>query len=149
MKNFFLLMGAVSFFISCNNADKKSVGGGLKAKADSLYQEVLHGHDEGMVGWMKIEDKKKAIQHLQDSVNTLAGKASTDFKERLSGAMNDLQTAYNDMDSWMRDMNLDSATDNLEQRIKYLTEEKLKAATIKAAINNSIQKADSLLRSKF
>ena len=49
----------------------------------------------------------------------------------------------------MRDMNLDSATDNLEQRIKYLTEEKLKAATIKAAINNSIQKADSLLRSKF
>lgn len=141
-------MGAVSFFISCNNADKKS-GGGLKAKADSLYQEVLHGHDEGMVGWMKIEDKKKSIQHLLDSVNTLAGKASTDFKERLSGAMNDLQTAYNDMDSWMRDMNLDSATDNLEQRIKYLTEEKLKAATIKAAINNSIQKADSLLRSKF
>ncbi len=100
-----------------------------------------------MVGWMKIEDKKKAIQHLQDSVNTLAGKASADLKERLSGAMNDLQTAYNDMDSWMRDMNLDSATDNLEQRIKYLTAEKLKAVNVKDAIDKSLKKADSLLSS--
>ena len=150
MKNFLLGTVCLSAVLlaGCGSGDKSNSGNGLKAKADSLYQDVIHGHDEGMVGWMKIEDKKKAVQHLLDSIGTLPQKVSegvATIKEKASGVMQDLQSAYNDMDTWMRDMNLDSAVNNLEQRIKYLAEEKLKAATIKEAINNSLKKADSLL----
>lgn len=139
-------------FISCNNKTKTSAAGSLSAQADSLYKEVIDGHNEGMAGWMKIEDMKKGVQHLLDSVNTLPEKAkagAAGLKDKLTDAMNSLQSAYNDMDKWMTDMNLDSAKDNLEQRIKYLTEEKLKASTIKEAISNSLQKADSLLKAKL
>jgi hypothetical protein len=140
------------FIIACNNKSKKTAPDSLTAQADSLYQEVIDGHNEGMAGWMKIDDMKKGIQHLLDSVNTLPEKAkagAAQLKDKLSGVMGSLQSAYNDMDKWMTDMNLDSAKDNLEQRIKYLAEEKLKASKIKEAISGSLQKADSLLKAKF
>jgi transcriptional regulator NrdR family protein len=44
---------------------------------------------------------------------------------------------------------MDSAVSNIEQRIKYLTEEKLRVSKVKEAILNSLQKADSLLKAKF
>jgi hypothetical protein len=50
------------------------------------------------------------------------------------------------MDTWMREFDMDSALDNLENRIKYLTEEKLKVGKVKKSIIESLQRADSVLR---
>ena len=49
----------------------------------------------------------------------------------------------------MEEFNMDSAVNNMEQRIKYLTEEKWKVANVKTAILTSLQKADSILKARF
>jgi hypothetical protein len=124
----------------------------MASQADSLYKEVIDGHNVGMEGWMNIENRKKGIQHLLDSISTLPEKAKTEasqLKDKLSAAAGDLQVAYDEMDKWMPTLNLDSAKDNLEQRIKYFTGEKLKISKINDAISRSLQKADSLLKGKL
>jgi len=53
------------------------------------------------------------------------------------------------MENWMDEFNMDSAVNNVEQRIKYLSEEKLKVSNVKENILTSLQKADSLIKQKF
>ncbi|HWR33171.1 MAG TPA: hypothetical protein VN451_06590, partial [Chitinophagaceae bacterium] len=147
---------AITLVISCNNSGEKKENGSdknmLGQQADSLYKDVLKGHDEGMAGWMHIEKKQKEINRLLDSIAKLPGKAKTDadeLKSKLMEAGTALQSAYDEMDKWMSEIKLDSAKDNPEQRIKYFTEEKLKVNRVKDAVNNSLQKADSLLKVKL
>jgi len=144
------------FFAACKNADKKSDGKlsseTLNAKADSLYDELLKEHDEGMKGWMRIEDRQKQIKALLDSMASLPSKGQSSLdalKAKLNEATAELGDAYKQMDEWMTKMNLDSAVNNAELRIQYLTGENLKGVKITELINNSLQKADSLLKTKF
>jgi hypothetical protein len=53
------------------------------------------------------------------------------------------------MDKWMDEFNMDSAANNLDQRLRYLAEEKLKVSTIKEGMLWTLHKADSLLKAKF
>jgi len=144
------------FFAACKNADKKNDGQPSaetpKAKADSLYNELLKEHDQGMKGWMKIEGKQKQIQALLDSIAKLPSKAQPSLdalKAKLNEATTKLGDAYKQMDDWMTAMNLDSAVNNAELRIQYLTGEKGKGSKITELINTSLQKADSLLKAKL
>jgi hypothetical protein len=139
------------FFVACKSGDKKN-GNNLKVTADSLYQEVIDMHNEGMVGWDKVEKKQAVIKGLLDSIAALpakAKKAAAPLRAKLDEVMNDLSVAYDDMHKWMPTLNLDSAKNDLEKRIKYFTEEKLNAKKINDAIFNSIAKADSVLKAKF
>jgi hypothetical protein len=140
--------------VACKNADKKHEDHSdePKAQADSLYNQLLDEHEVGMKDWMKIDGRQKRIKALLDSLATLPNKADagiSELKNKLNDAASTLQKAYDDMDSWMSSMNLDSAKNDLAQRIKYLTEEKLRATQVNEAIMKSIQKADSLLKAKF
>ncbi len=151
------LLGILSFFlVSCKNADKNKDSNTssetMKAKADSLYDELLKEHDEGMKGWMKIEGKQKQIKTLLDSMDKLPSKTQpsvASLKAKLSEASEELGDAYKLMDDWMSAMNLDSGVNNTEIRIRYLTGEKQKGSKITEVINSSLQKADSLLNVKF
>ena len=144
---------------ACNNTDKKKSevanddnAGKTATSADSLYKDVIKGHDEAMRGWMHLEGKKKEINQLLDSIAKLPAKAKSTAEQlriKLTETNTELQSAYDEMDKWMNEINLDSAKDNLEQRIKYFTEEKLKVSKVKEAINNSLQKADSLLKARL
>jgi len=49
----------------------------------------------------------------------------------------------------MDEFNMDSLTNNAKERIKYLTDEKLKVSKVKESILNSLQKADSLVKEKL
>ena len=71
------------------------------------------------------------------------------LKAKLNEAMAELGDAHKLMDDWMTEMNLDSAVNNIELRIEYLSGEKMKGSKITDLINNSLQKADSLLKAKF
>jgi hypothetical protein len=44
---------------------------------------------------------------------------------------------------------MDSALNNTEERINYLTTENIKVSKVKDAVLSSLQKADSVLKSKF
>ncbi len=146
-----MLMTAI--LASCNSDGRnKHSSEGLKANADSLYKELIKEHNEGMNGWMKIEGRQKQIKNILDSIATLpskAGSLSEAYKARLLVASEELANAYTEMDVWMSKMNLDSAENNLDLRIKYLSEEKIRASAITALVNNSLQKADSVLKAKF
>lgn len=158
MRQIFLasLVTAALFFTACKNADKKGdekvSGKSLQETADSLYQQVIDIHNEGMAGWMKIEKKQDLLKQMLDSIGRLpsgAQSSSEALKVELSEATTELEKAYDEMDKWMPTLNLDSAKDDLEQRIKYFTGEKLKAESINQAIFNSLQKADSLLKARL
>jgi hypothetical protein len=138
-------------FTACKNSGKKS-SGDLKATADSLRKQVIAIHNEGMRDWMKIEKKQEVIKSMLDSIAALpanAKEAAEPLKTKLNEAMDALTKAYDDMDKWMPTLNLDSAKNDLQKGIDYYIKEKLNAENINQAIFNSLQKTDSVLRSKL
>lgn len=120
-----------------------------KTATDSLYSEVMAGHDEVMPKMGKIRGAQKEAQRLIDSIAALPAKAQAEaasLKTKLEELVKDLSYADFAMDKWMTEFDLDSAKDDVEKRIKYLADEKLKVDKVKTAILNSLAKADSLLK---
>ena len=138
--------------IACNNSKSDTKVDPLKAQADSLEKEVMDGHDVAMPKSMKIPKLQKEAQRLIDSISTLPAKAkqaAAPLKAKLEELINELNYADNAMNKWMAEINFDSAANNLEQRIKYFADEKIKVNKVKEAVLNSIAKADSLLKAKL
>jgi hypothetical protein len=148
---FFLAFG---FFTACNNSGKKDNTSTkvTKTLADSLENEVMDGHNAGMARYGKLTAKQNEAQRLLDSIGKLpanARKALTPLKIKLDELVEELRSAKSGMDKWMDEYNMDSAVNNIDQRIRYLTDEKIKVSKIKESILNSLQKADSLLKAKL
>ena len=151
----FLVMAIIT---ACNNeksGDDHSGHGPKKEApknaADSLYNDVMAGHDEVMPKMGKIRGAQKEAQLMLDSIAKLPAKAQTAaaaLKAKLESLINDLNYADFAMDKWMVEFNMDSAKDNIEQRVKYLAEEKLKVTKVKEAVLGGLAKADSLLKAK-
>jgi hypothetical protein len=157
MKKVFFILPAFLLMViaACNNTDNKQEDAAIdpqKAQADSLEKEVLEGHDVAMPKSMKIPALQKETKRLIDSISKLPAKAqeaAAPYKAKLENLLKDLDDAGAAMNKWMEDFNYDSAKDNLEQRIKYLADEKLRVGKVKEAVLGSLQKADSLLKAKF
>ena len=123
-----------------------------KTQADSLMKYIDDGHMVGMSKIGKLHNIKKEVQAVIDSIGKLPAKAQQAvalYVEQLKTNIKDLDYADFAMDKWMTEFEMDSAIDNMGQRIKYLTDEKMKVSTVKQAILTSMQKADSLLKIKF
>lgn len=154
-KIFFVSSVFLSIIIAaCSNADKKTAEETKPSitKADSLENDVMEGHNIAMPKSMKIPDLQKETKRLIDSISKLPAKAQQTaalYKAKLESLVNDLDDAGSAMNKWMEEFNYDSARDNIELRIKYLEEEKLKVGKVKEAVLGSLQKADSLLKAKL
>jgi hypothetical protein len=156
MKKILLPIIALFLLVACNNDDKKHEGQNKKeapkTQEDSLMEDVKDGHNVGMAKYSKLTEMEKKVKTALDSISKLPAKvqqASIPYKVKLDNLGNDLRSAITAMDNWMAAFNMDSAQDNLEMRIKYLTDEKLKVSKVKEAILNSLAGADSLLKSKL
>jgi hypothetical protein len=158
MKKYFTILLAflATAFLACNsNSGKTEETAKTPTKenvADSLEKEVLDGHDIAMPKSMKIPNLQKEAKRLIDSIGKLPAKAqqaAAPLKAKLEGLVKNLDGAYSSMETWMTEFKLDSARNDVEQRIKYLTEEKLKVNKVKETVLGSIAKADSVLKSKF
>ncbi len=157
MKKIILFL-AISFTVAaCNNTDKKKdnhthSGNAPKTLADSLMKDIDDGHMMGMSKIGKLHNTRKEVKGIIDSIGKLPIKvqqAAAPYITQLQAAIKDMDYADFAMDKWMTEFEMDSAVNNMEQRIKYLTDEKLKVGTVKEALLNSLQKADSLLKIKF
>ncbi len=153
-----IVAASILILTACNNADKKHEGHAghttetPKTKEDSLYADVMDGHNVGMAKMSKIRTLQAEVKKVLDSIATLPAKAqqaATPLKIKLDSLAADLSYAEIAMDKWMMEFNMDSAKDNIEKRIKYLTEEKLKIEKVKSSILTGLQKADSLLKAKL
>ncbi len=146
--------------VACNNSNKKNdehnghtnSGDKPKTLADSLTAAIDDGHIVGMSKIGKLHNTQKQVQGVIDSIGKLPAKAQQaagPYVVKLQALIKDLEYADFAMDKWMMEYDMDSAVNNMEQRIKYLTDEKLKVGKMKEAILGSLQKADSLLKEKF
>ena len=155
-----VLASLVLLLASCNSGDKKEGKEGHdhnamkapKTPADSLEAAVLEGHDVGMAKYGKLKKMQSEMALMMDSLGRLPGKskeAAAALRTKAEEVSKDLVNAINGMDKWMGEFNLDSARDNVEQRIKYLTTEKWKVDQLKESILGSLARADSLLKAKL
>src|SRR6185503_2648302 len=98
-------------------------------KADSLLDEVDDGHAVAMGKMGRLDRTQKEVARLIDSVSKLPAKArdaAAPYKAKLETLLEELKTADVNMTQWMESFNMDSALNNTEERIKYLTTEKIK-----------------------
>ena len=157
MKKILIPIAGLCFItlIACNNLDNKKddkVTAVPKTTADSLENEVMDGHNAAMAKYGKLQAMQNEAQHLLDSIAALPAKAlqaAATLKTKLGDLVEDLKSAKANMDKWMDEYNMDSAKNDIEQRIKYLAEEKLKVNKIKDAILIGLQRADSVLKAKL
>jgi hypothetical protein len=148
---FLFALSPILFLVSCNN-DSSTGSSSEKATADTLYHEVMEGHNVGMAKSMRLEGAQKQVQSLLDSIGKLPAKAQQAAgvaKARLDSVMKQLQYADFAMEKWMKEFNWDSSSNDLKVRIKYLTEEKLKINKVNNAILDGLGRADSAIRAKF
>jgi hypothetical protein len=153
------IFGILSIFllvvlVACKNADKKHEGHSEepKTQADSLMADVMDGHDVGMAKYGKLTAMEKKVKATLDSISKLPAKARealAPYKAQLDSTAKDLSYAIFAMDKWMEEFDMDSAKNDMKQRIQYLLDEKMKVGKVKEAILNSLSKADSVLKAKF
>ncbi|HSU28290.1 MAG TPA: hypothetical protein VLJ68_07910 [Chitinophagaceae bacterium] len=158
MKKIFLPLTCMVIFslFACNNGGKKAGSTGktdtITSKMDSLENDVNEGHIGGMQKLGKLQAMQTELERIVDSIEKLPAKARNamaPFREKVNKVIDELKSARQGMDKWMDEYNMDSALTNANERMKYLAEEKLKVANIQESIVGGIQKADSLIRSKF
>jgi hypothetical protein len=119
----------------------------LKTKEDSLYHDVMEGHDIGMAKIGQLRKFLGQIQHLLDSMQKLPAKNIDEkYQQSLIDLQEDLNYADYSMNTWMEEFKADSGTGNTDLRVKYLQHEKEKVTKVKESILGSLQRADSLLK---
>lgn len=153
---YILIISIGMLAIACNNhstneaTDRKNgYEPVLKTKEDSLYHDVMQGHDAGMAKIGKLRKNIDEVNNRLDSINKLpAAKVNAAYKESLIRLQKKLNEANYAMNNWMDEFKVDSVADNPELRIKYLQQEKDKVTIVKQYILTSLQFADSLLNKK-
>jgi hypothetical protein len=156
MKIIFLLITSIFIFTACNNSNDKKhddhsghnhSSKELKTPEDSLWADVMEGHDVGMAKYGKLGAMEKEMKRRIDSISKLPAAAQStaaSYKAQLDSCAKDLSYAQVAMDKWMEEFKMDSAKGNMELRIKYLTDEKMKVGKVKEAILTSLAKAEEL-----
>lgn len=143
--------------LACNNEKKQDDHSGHKknepkTQSDSLMADVMDGHNVGMAKYSKLQAMEKKVKAALDSIAKLPAKTKQDlapYKAKLESVAADLSYAIFAMDKWMEEFDMDSAKDNIEARVRYLLDEKMKVGKVKSAILNSLSRADSLLKTNL
>lgn len=160
MKKIFFFFPLLAFVIitACNNSNKNNTGttdnetNTPKSLADTLMEDVMEGHDVGMAKMGRLSAAQNQIQQIIDSISKLPAKtkkALGPYNNDMKMLLKDLKSAKAGMEKWMDEFSMDSSVNNSEQRIKYLSGEKLKVSKVKENILTGLQKADSLIKSRF
>ena len=153
------LLSSVIIMSGCNNSNNNRSSDqdttqpkSKEAIADSLYDDVMDGHNVGMAKFVTLQKARAEANRLIDSLQKLpaqAKQAAAPYKARLDSLVADLQYAEDAMNKWMDNFNLDSAKNDIEKRIQYLADEKVRVNKVRDAILESLQSADTLIKSRF
>lgn len=136
-KNILLIIILAVFTLSCKN-DKK------KISETTRMERVIAVHDEVMP---KMGTIGKLINQLEPKIDR------TETGMQYKSAKDDLEVAYTYMMDWMKGFGERFDGDEIlegkaltEQKEVWLIEEEVKVNTMKDMINNSISKAETLLK---
>ncbi len=151
MKKILFTLFILTVLASCESAPKQNTERKdgfnpiLKTREDSLFHDVMEGHDMGMARMGKISRYLSQIQKTLDSLNKLpASKIDTKYHQFLIDLQKELNYADYGMNNWMEEFKVDSVRNDQEKRIRYLEAEKVKIQKVKESIVGSLKRADSL-----
>jgi hypothetical protein len=138
--------------LACNNAQDKAAerkdgySAEPKSETDTLYHQVMEGHDIGMAKMGALKKYNGVAQTKIDSVQKLpAAKQDKAYLQEVMTLQQQLINAEKGMNEWMEGFNLDSAS-GATASISYLKSELLKVNIVRDNILTSLSKADSLLK---
>lgn len=120
----------------------------LKTTEDTLFHEVIEGHDIGMAKMGRISKYIRQSEQMIDSLKKLP--ATSANKKMISGFEElkiQLREADDEMFDWMRNFKADTLEGNPE-RISYLKKEKIKVEKLRMKILEAVAAGDSLLAIK-
>ena len=147
MKRFVYFVGFLLLFYACNNQSQSGEAAETKSLADSLFDEVMAGHDVAMPKMMKLERLQKQTAAAIDSIKKLPAtkqKELAAYTAELDSTLKALEYGDASMTKWMNEFKYDSLKNNEPERIKYLQNELEKVNKMKDAVLGGISKADSL-----
>jgi hypothetical protein len=151
-----LILTMLIYWCSCKNtpSDQNERKDGftpiLKTKEDSLYHEVMQGHDIGMAKMSKLRKHLSQVQLELDSIKKLPSKnINAGYQQALLELQEELNYADQAMFTWMGEFKVDSARTDKEKRLVYLESEKLKVEKVRDNILKSLQRGDSLLKKEY
>jgi hypothetical protein len=149
MKKSFFGLIIVFVFIACggNSSEERKNGFTETAKnpEDSLFQEVMDGHDAAMAKMNKLTGYRKQVDQRLDSLKKVKSPAKKTLVSNYIRLNEKLKTAEDDMNKWMDAFIIDSAQDDTKRRIEYLQSEKIKVDMVKQQVLNAVASADSVL----
>lgn len=138
--------------MACNNAQennaerKDGFTKDLKTKTDSLYHDVMEGHDIGMAKMGALKKYNGIAQSQIDSIRKLpADKQDKNYLQEVMTLQQQLVNAEKGMNDWMDGFNADSSV-GANASATYLQGEVLKVNVVRDNILGSLKKADSLLK---
>ncbi|MBL7736002.1 MAG: viral A-type inclusion protein [Chitinophagaceae bacterium] len=120
----------------------------LETRQDSLFHEVMEGHNVAMAKMGKLAGYRKQAQQALDSLASAGKHANTTLATALQSLSEELKNADEGMNRWMEEFVVDSAENNEALRLVYLESEKEKVNKVKDEILSALQKADSLFSAK-
>ena len=110
----------------------------LKNAEDSLFHDIMKGHDTAMAKMSKLN------RYIQQSQLLIAAKKEL----KLNNALNlELRLAEESMSNWMLNFKADTLQGQAG-RLEYLRAEKIKVQEMRDRVLTAIKKGDSLLREK-
>jgi hypothetical protein len=141
---------SILLLLACNNSSPDREKGNLsnvpKTKSDSLYQDVMKGHERGMGRFGELHRYETLLSKIVDSLARLTGKSpeSIAFRSEIDSALSHLKNAENAMNQWMEefDPNKEGKTEN--EKIDFYSAEKDKVNKVEELINNSLDQAKKL-----
>src|SRR5690606_24988032 len=152
MKKLFMPALAAFLLVACGEGSTERTDGFSevpKTAEDSLFRDVMEGHDVGMARMGKMARYRKQIAHQLDSLAKLGPSAAQErLKVTLEQLDNQLKAAEDGMNEWMDGFVLDSVQDEAANRLSYLQAEKYKVNQVRDRMLEAVQKADSLLIQK-
>jgi hypothetical protein len=150
MRLMIALVSLSLFALACDNGETTEHNSNPRApktREDSLFHEVMEGHDAGMAKTGKLRGNIKETQRQLDSIGKLpAGRVNAAYKQSLIDLQAALNKANTEMNAWMEGFKVDTLSDNKELRIRYLEEEKVKVTIVKDLIYSALNQADSVLK---
>ncbi|MGZ5247872.1 MAG: hypothetical protein ACXWV5_12485 [Flavitalea sp.] len=117
----------------------------LKTAEDSLFHDVMEGHDVGMAKMGRISKYITQSGQMIDSLKKLPSNSTNkEMISRYEALKMQLQEADDDMSNWMMNFKADSLEGKSERK-GYLENEKIKVERVRVKIMDAVAAGDSLL----
>lgn len=119
----------------------------LETREDSLFHDVMEGHDVAMAKMGKISRYAKRSRVILDSIRQLPAEQQDPLViKNYEDILQRLVVAENAMFQWMGEFKADTLKTDNQKRINYLESEKQKVTAMSKMVLETVNAGDSLFQ---